>query len=226
LKTNKENLAARIRRRTQDKIFLYLMIVLFMAFIYCFGWRPHWLYGKGPTELWNWRWQVDAASHYLFGIGFCWILIYGDRLSTEPALKWTMNIIGKCALIGAFWEFAVEMPFDVWFLPLMERFLLPYLNQVWQISWSLPEVLQKGNIDTDIDLLVTVLGSISGLILWKYVWRPIYALLFPSHAREEYYDELAELYSDSRKRTLEILISFRQARRKEIHKTKESKTDP
>ncbi|OGF62177.1 hypothetical protein A2662_04605 [Candidatus Giovannonibacteria bacterium RIFCSPHIGHO2_01_FULL_45_33] len=225
MKTNKENLAARIRRRTQDKIFLHSMTVLSMAFIYCFGWRPLWLYGHEPTQLWNWRWQIDTVSHYLFGIGFCWILIYGDRLSTEPARKWTMNIIGKCALIGVFWEFAVEMPFDIWLRPWLENIFLPYLAETRQIYWPLPEMMQKGNIDTDMDLLVTVLGAISGLMLWKYVWKPIYALIHPSHAREEYYDELSELYDYSRKRTVAILKNFREARREEVHEKKDSKTD-
>lgn len=129
-----------------------------------------------------------------------------------------MNIIGKCTLIGALWEFGIEMNFDLWARPWMENVFLPHLANVWQIYWPLPEAMQKGNIDTDIDLLATVLGAITGLILWKFVWKPIYALVRPSHAREEYYDELAERADDSRKKTTEILIKFRKERQNEKHK--------
>jgi hypothetical protein len=209
----------RIRRRTQDKIFLYAMTVFSLVFVYCFGFRPTWLYGHNATELWNLRWQIDTIAHYLFGIGFCWILIYGDRLSIESPRKWVINIIAKCAFIGALWEFGIEMPFDIWIRPWLARFFLPYLINAWQIHLSLPEALQKGNIDTDIDLLATVLGAISGLILWKYVWRPAYALFFPSMAREEYYDEFEEIYSNSRKKIVELLMRFRKARYAEKHKS-------
>ncbi|MDO8522869.1 MAG: hypothetical protein Q7S12_01095 [bacterium] len=222
MKASMGNLSARIRRRTQDKVFVYSMIAFSLAFIYCFGLRPLWLYGHEPTKLWSWRWQIDMTAHYLFGIGFCWILIYGDRLSTEPAQKWTINIIGKCALIGALWEFGVEMPFDLWVRPWLESSFLPYLTQARQIYWPLPEAMQKGNIDTDIDLLMTVLGAITGLALWKFIWRPIYALVRKSQAREEYLDELAELYDYSRDKKIEIWKKFRVARLEE----KDKKTNP
>ena len=219
MKTSIANVGARLRRRAQDKIFLYAMVFLSLAFTYCFGWRPSWLYGKEPTELWNWRWKIDMIAHYLFGIWFCWILIYGDRLSTESPRKWAANIIGKCALIGSAWEFAVEMPFDIFLRPWLASAVLPFLENTYKIYLLLPEPMQKGNVDTDLDLLATVLGAASGLALWKYIWRPLYTFLFPSHAREEYEDEMAELYQDARKRTADILKNFRATRKKE-------KTDP
>lgn len=223
MKASMGNLSARIRRRTQDKVFVYAMIALSLAFIYCFGTRPLWLYGHEPTKLWSWRWQIDTMAHYLFHVGFSWILIYGDRLSTETPFKWAINIIGKCALIGTFWEFAVEMPFDIWVLPWLEHSFLPYLMNSWGINWPLPEAMQKGNIDTDIDLLATVLGAISGLLLWKYIWGPAYAFLFPSHAREEYYDELDELRDYSRQRTFDISKKLRDGRLEEKQKNQSPK---
>lgn len=186
-----ENDRARIRKRI--RAFLLTLAILGFVFASFYLIRPESVFNR-PQELFDSAWKLDLLGHYLAGILVAFWLFFVLRFVIVRRWLWHLILILSHAGIMAWFEkgeFGFDWLIQPWF---------PHLDK-----------LQKGEIDTMLDLVAADTG-----LLTAYFLRWLYGSIFPSEALKEYMFHLAELSLRARKEARQLALEYRRHRKEKL----------
>lgn len=159
----------------------------------------------GEVELWNFSWTLDAFAHFKFGLVSGFILLYWIKTNCSDVLiyspKWMVAFIIVSIVTAIFevliWEILIEwLAWDAWLQP-------NYFP--WRAK------AQKGSTDTNLDILVTLLGATTSMIFW-WLYRIYFEWRWPNAAVEEKIEEAAE----RRAATTEEITQMKKEHQKKV----------
>lgn len=137
------------------------------------------------SELWSSGWKFDAIGHAFFGFVWAfillyWIIKYFPRLYIQVPkfiIAFIIISIVTAVLEVVVWEILIEwLLWDSWLQPTYFTWLAK---------------AQKGSADTNVDIVITLFGSIFAMLLW-WVVRAFYAWKWPNEAATEAIEETRE----------------------------------
>lgn len=158
-----------------------LLIACFnVAFFLIWG-----LWAWEASELWSSGWKFDAVGHSFFGFVWAfillyWIIKYFPRLYIQVPkfiIAFIIISIVTAVLEVVVWEILIEwLLWDSWLQPTYFTWLAK---------------AQKGSADTNMDIVITLFGSIFAMLLW-WGGRAFYAWKWPNEAAIEAIEEARE----------------------------------